>query len=563
MGNLTVINVTDSPYNADNSGANDTSDAINAALAAVPVGTGTNVAAGAIVYFPRGTYLINKPLRRQVSFTRCVGEGKKATVILLDYLNWVGSISPADPAGSFMFDLESYLITDCTISDMEINGNAQNLLGTATESNLYSGILCGLRSEVHRVKINDVWGFGLYIESQAPYTAVVDCDADRGFNPHFNGGQGSPGNDCIGGGSLRSKIVRFYWFPTLNKHSALDFTTPGGVNDTERSVDIIDCINESPMDVYLEGLIQSTIRGCRFYGSNLVIQTNVKYVKNPLTQTIINPADILVADNIFCSAINPESQLAGGSCKIHFDGGDNTGVPGTPTAFGGRIALVGNAFFKSAASAIEMAGEDASTSLGGSVISDNRIYDPNQSTDQGATVIEGAFGSLGEAYGCGITILNSAGLTIARNTINDDSGNMVYSMQLARADSALPGLTQPILVESNLCGRAPGVGSGNQGTFYIGTNESASNPWPILRGNTNQPSGYDLNASQAIGNGVPWPSSHGYPYDVLVTVSGSNGSVAIDGQPTYLANGAFFLKAGQTITLSWSGSRPQISVLRM
>ena len=60
MGNFTVINVV-SEYSADNTGATDTSTQINNALAAVPVGVTPNIAQGAIVYFPKGTYLIQKP----------------------------------------------------------------------------------------------------------------------------------------------------------------------------------------------------------------------------------------------------------------------------------------------------------------------------------------------------------------------------------------------------------------------------------------------------------------------------------------------------------------------
>lgn len=103
---FTVINVVED-YSADNTGVNDTSDAINNALMAVPMVAPPNVAQGAIVYFPRGTYLINKPLRRHTSFTRCVGEGKDATVILLDHATWQGTISGAGPLSRTVFDYTS------------------------------------------------------------------------------------------------------------------------------------------------------------------------------------------------------------------------------------------------------------------------------------------------------------------------------------------------------------------------------------------------------------------------------------------------------------------------
>ena len=52
-----------------------------------------------------GTYLISKSLMREVSFTRCVGEGKDATTILLDPNNWIGTVSPA----AFLLKGPSYL----------------------------------------------------------------------------------------------------------------------------------------------------------------------------------------------------------------------------------------------------------------------------------------------------------------------------------------------------------------------------------------------------------------------------------------------------------------------
>jgi len=163
MGNLTVINVV-SDYSGDNTGATDTSTQINNALANVPVGISPNVAEGAIVYFPKGTYLIKQPLKRKVSFTRCVGEGKTSTVIKLDPATWQGTPSPADPTKSFIFDLD-YSVTDCLISDMRIDGSAGTLPGSVAKD-LYCGIVCSARNLIERVSIYDVWGYGLWIFGQ-------------------------------------------------------------------------------------------------------------------------------------------------------------------------------------------------------------------------------------------------------------------------------------------------------------------------------------------------------------------------------------------------------------
>src|SRR5579863_8540057 len=183
MGDLSVINVV-TDYSADNTGASDTSDQINNALLAVPGPGSPNEAQGAIVYFPRGTYLIQKHLIVQVPFTRCVGEGKHATVILLDHANWQEALSPADTARAYMFDLQNFGVTDCMISDMRIDGNARSLTETnGTDPDLYCGILCSPRHLIERVSIFDVWGYGLWFNgADAEWTTLVDCDADQGTN---------------------------------------------------------------------------------------------------------------------------------------------------------------------------------------------------------------------------------------------------------------------------------------------------------------------------------------------------------------------------------------------
>lgn len=567
---LTVINVVED-YTADNTGVSDASDAINNALAAVPTGVSPNIAQGAIVYFPRGTYLINKPLRRQVSFTRCVGEGKSATVIFLNDAGWQGTVSPADPAGSFMFDLQSYSVTDCAISDMRIDGAARTLTSSnGTTSDLYSGILCSARSLIERVQIYDVWGYGLWIFGQtAEWTTLLDCDADRGTNAFTGAG----GNDCIGGGGRRVKVVRFYWMPSLAHNSALDFTAGGG-SLADVSVDIIDCINESSKDVVLEGCMQSTVRGSRFYGNNVAVKSDGAYAMHT---TLQNPADILVADNIFIGQLNPlTNQYAGGSCLVTLDGG--VYCPGkTLLNNGGRIAILGNSFINSAStdptkagSAIRWAGDDKSNSDGGSVISGNRIINPNANGVTTTAAVPGGCGGVGQGsdLGCGIAVLSSYGLTIGRNTINDTSAsqNMQYAMQLF-SSTALPSgaVTAPIVVQDNLCGSAPGVGNGKLSTFYVNPNPNNSLPLPILRGNTDQPGGYDSNASAQLlsSNGTPWPGAGGYSFDAEIYVTGGNVTkITIGATDTGRKDGAFYLPAGDNITIAWT-TQPTIKVFRV
>jgi glucan 1,3-beta-glucosidase len=80
QGNLTVYNVQD--FGATGNGSTDDTADIQKALNAVPAATPL-IPSGAIVYFPRGNYLISQPLIRQQSNTRCVGEGINATTITL------------------------------------------------------------------------------------------------------------------------------------------------------------------------------------------------------------------------------------------------------------------------------------------------------------------------------------------------------------------------------------------------------------------------------------------------------------------------------------------------
>jgi hypothetical protein len=575
MGNLSVINVV-TDYSADNSGATDTSTQINNALAAVPKSGSPNIAQGAIVYFPAGTYLINNTLVAQTPFTRCVGEGKDATVILLDAENWKGITSPADPTRSYMFDFQANAATDSMIADMRIDGAAGSLPPSATNPQLYCGVLPSVRNLIERVSIYDVWGYGLWIYgTPSEWTTLVDCDADLGTNKST----GTGGNDTIGGGGVRTKIVRFYWKPTLAKNSALDFAAPGAKTLTEVSVDIIDCNNESPLDVILEGCYQSSVRGSRFYGNTLKIQSDAHYSTH---STITNPMDILVADNLFVGQQPQQGEpYVGGSCLVTFDGGIYCPPPAKTTLNnGGRIAILGNSFIDSAGGtdpdtaggAIRWAGDDMSNSDGGSIIAGNRIINPNANGVTAGVNVPGGCPNVsqGSELPCGISVLSSYGLTIGRNTINDNRSTqlMQYAIQLF-SSSGLPSdaTMGRIIVQDNLCGSASGVGNGTDGTFYVNPNPSTALPLPILLRNTNSPSGYDANASNQISglaSGTQWPLAGGYPFDAVVYVLGGQvTAVDIDATATGLTQGAFYLPAGHHITISWMPNHePTINIFR-
>ena len=548
IGYVTVINVMD--YGATGLGTSDDTTAIQRALNAVPAAT-ANTPSGAIVYFPQGTYLISSPLTRTKSNTHILGEGKDATIIRLNVGFWTPSASPLNPSLSFMLDLGGATITDCSVRDLTIDGRASALTVTGNSSQGYCGILAGIRSEITRVNIYDVWGYGIWIfGSNAEWVRVIDCEADLGSNPRAIGYV--DGNDCIGGGGMRSLIQRFHWMGTMTKNTALDFQAGGGPN-AEVSVDIIDCINESARHVALEGAVQSSIRGCRFYLNQLKVKTNTG------GNYVINPRDILVEGCIFIGPSGTESGLV-----VHFDGGNYAAE--VQTVQGGRVAVIGNTFIDCDASAIEWAGDDESTSLGGSRVGNNRIFNPNQTGGSEAVVVEGIFAPLGSRWGSGISVLTTYGLTIQGNTIVDASGDMVYSMQLSTPGTITDHNTTRILVQGNLCGSSPGVGNGSAGTFYYSDNPTADNPSPILLNNTNQPQGLDSTVAGAVYNGVSWPGPGGYPYNALICVALAGGTVNYiqigSGGFTGLSEGSFYVPAGQTFLISWNNPAPTINVFQ-
>ncbi len=551
MGNLTVINVV-TDFGATGNGLADDTLAIQNALDAVPAGGLLGgIQPGAMVYFPQGSYLISTPLLRKQANTHLVGEGKNATTIRLNPAAWSKTTSPLDSTKSFMIDLGSKTFTDCSIRDMTLDGSARNLLEATNESALFCGIFAGLRDEFIRVNLYDIWGYGLWIfGGTGDYAKVIDCEAWLGANS--NAGSYGPGNDCIGGGGERTVIQRFHWMPGMDKNTALDFQAGGGAN-AEVSVDIIDCINESAKHVALEGAVQSSIRGCRFYYNQLKVKTN------PGGNNIVNPLDILVEGCIF---IGPSSVNESG-LVVNFDGGNY--APDVATVQGGRVAVIGNTFIDCDSSAIQWAGDDESTSLGGSIISSNRIYNPNQTGGQEAVVVEGIFAPLGTLFGSGISVLTTYGLTIQGNTIVDQSGDMLYSMQLSTPGTITDHNTARILVQGNLCGLAPGVGNGSAGTFYyISTSPTSDNPSPILLNNTNQEQGLD--SSSVVASGTPWPGPGGYPYNAFICVdpNGANiQSIKIGGQPTDMVSGSFYVPVGQTFTVTWIGAiNPIIKVFQ-
>src|SRR5579863_2450091 len=235
------------------------------------------------------------------------------------------------------------------------------------------------------------------------------------------------------------------------------------------------------------------------------------------------------------------------------------------TILGGRIAVIGNAFYGSGDSAIKWVGDDNSTSEGGSVISSNRIYNPNQNGTRGPVNYYGVSTALAAILPCGISVSESAGLSIIGNTINDTSGEMEYSMQLLSSPPVgPPGPSERILVADNLCGTALGVGNGANGTFFLGA-PSAQNPNPMLLKNLNQLTGLD--SSVSIINATPWPGAGGYPYDALVCITGGTMvGIQIQGGNTLCNDGTFYVPVGQQIAVNWSAAGhppPTIVVFRM
>ena len=94
------INVTQAPYNADNTGVNDSTTALQNAINAAE-------SSGQVVYFPTGTFKISNPLN--VNNVTIEGAGEWYTVLTGSNVEFAGSISPAS--------------TNVNISNLAIFGN--------------------------------------------------------------------------------------------------------------------------------------------------------------------------------------------------------------------------------------------------------------------------------------------------------------------------------------------------------------------------------------------------------------------------------------------------------
>ncbi|HEY1882382.1 MAG TPA: glycosyl hydrolase family 28-related protein [Candidatus Cybelea sp.] len=156
---LPVFNVMD--HGAVGDGATDDTAAIQNTIAMIPGPVGLKQGGG-IVFFPEGTYLISAPLRLLQAYTAITGHSKGASVIRLDQQHWSGALSPVDTSKSYMLDKNHSSVTDCTISDLTFDGQAQNAPADGT-SKTQSGILVLSRDIISRVNLYDIWGYGLFI----------------------------------------------------------------------------------------------------------------------------------------------------------------------------------------------------------------------------------------------------------------------------------------------------------------------------------------------------------------------------------------------------------------
>jgi len=86
------IDVTQSPYNADNTGARDSTTALQNAINAA-----STFSSHPIVYLPAGTYTISSPLMLGTGNVTIEGAGEWYTVLTGSHVEFAGNISPATP----------------------------------------------------------------------------------------------------------------------------------------------------------------------------------------------------------------------------------------------------------------------------------------------------------------------------------------------------------------------------------------------------------------------------------------------------------------------------------
>jgi parallel beta-helix repeat protein len=130
-------------YEADPTGATDSTSAIQAALNAVPSG-------GGVVYIPAGTYLVSASLT-MASGTMLVGDGWASELFMAADANLEHIADASDTS-------------ECCIRDLQINGNGTNQTGGGTSM---VGGDSSVDLTVRNVWVHNSWGQGIYFGGAA------------------------------------------------------------------------------------------------------------------------------------------------------------------------------------------------------------------------------------------------------------------------------------------------------------------------------------------------------------------------------------------------------------
>ena len=222
-------------YGADNTGAADSSTAIQAAIDAA------SAAGGGCVYVPMGTYLVNSSLSWADDVvlmgcgpnTRTSAGGSSHGSVLLSGITDGSAVIEIDNAG-------------WTINDIAINGNDKNCIGirTADDNNSY-------RWQMRGVNIHNCSSHGIYFDAfdnRSTYMgSMVSCTVHN------------CGTGVYAGGVNASSWVGCYF-----EHNAVNFSL-----EDSSGVEFTGCTFEghSTSNVTIDGCIGVAFRGCYFEAS--------------------------------------------------------------------------------------------------------------------------------------------------------------------------------------------------------------------------------------------------------------------------------------------------------
>lgn len=185
-GRSTLIDVTQAPYNADNTGVTDTAAALQAAINAA--------GAGEVVYLPTGTYRIDSQLNLPIGFSGKTLRGDGPENTFIDQRTNVGIVA-GNTAGYFNPDPPILVVGGL------VKGSTEITVDDSTNLTVGRMILLQIESD-QSIPVVSVYNYDIQT-NQAPTTQMVRVISKVGNDVEI----WPPLHDSYGGGSLEIRVL--------------------------------------------------------------------------------------------------------------------------------------------------------------------------------------------------------------------------------------------------------------------------------------------------------------------------------------------------------------------